>query len=134
MTLTEQPQHSNKYTLPKKERLSSKKIIEELFKKGSSSFLYPIKLIYLTKEEDAAPQEFPQVLFSVSKKKFRKAVDRNKVKRRLREAYRLHKHDFFKSFDHNNPQYLAVIYVAKDILSFQEIERKLILIFKRLQN
>src|SRR5690554_6622772 len=76
-----------KNTLSKEERLCSKRSIDGLFAKGSSFVLYPFRFVVLQ-----SPDEQPaKILFSVSKRKFRKAVDRNWIKRRMREAYRLNK-------------------------------------------
>ena len=75
------------FSLPKSERLYKKKDIQELFDKGSSFYLYPFR-IFVQKQSE---QNIHQVLFSVSKKNFKKAVDRNRIKRRMREAYRLNK-------------------------------------------
>ena len=75
------------FSLKKHEILRSKKKIKELFEDGSSFFVYPFK-VYFLHEQTAAPA---QVLFSVSKKYFKRAVDRNLIKRRMREAYRLNK-------------------------------------------
>ncbi len=78
-----------KYTLSKKERLSSGKRIEQLFSTGRTFNVFPLRVFYYF-----AASEAPgiQVLFSVPKKKFKKAVDRNRIKRLFREAYRLQKH------------------------------------------
>ena len=108
-----------KNTFKKAERLSSKKIIQELFQKGSSFYLYPLKVLYLKIEDKRIPHD--QVLFTVSKRKFRKAVERNKLKRRLREAYRQNK----CTRKSQQKYYIAYIYVGKEILSFKEIEAKL---------
>jgi ribonuclease P protein component len=75
-------------TFPKRERLYKKKLIQELFDKGSSFYLYPFKVIYFDTKEENVPN---QVLFSVSKRKFKTAVARNRIKRQLREGYRLNK-------------------------------------------
>lgn len=74
-----------KNTFTKKERLSSKKEIENLFKSGKSKLVYPILFYYLPNEERT------KVLISVSKKNFKKAVERNFIKRKMREEYRLNK-------------------------------------------
>ncbi len=77
------------YTFKKEERLCNKKLIDQLYHNGSSFLCYPFKVSWLI---TTAPQLSPaQVLFSVSKKRYKKAVDRNLIKRRMREAYRLHK-------------------------------------------
>ncbi len=110
---------------PKKEKLTSKKIIEELFKKGSSAHSYPFLIKYTPNQEDG----FHKVLISVSKRNFKRAVDRNLLKRRIREAYRLNKHLIADSEKFFN---IAFIYIGKEITNFQDIESKLIKLIKRL--
>lgn len=103
--------------LSKNERLHSKKSIKELFDKGSSFFLFPFKILYLDLPQELI--ETNQVLFSVSKKKIKKAVDRNQVKRRIKEAYRLNKHLLANAEVKKN---ISLIYVSSDIPSFKKIE------------
>jgi ribonuclease P protein component len=107
--------------LPKNERLHSKKLIKELFDKGSSFFLYPFKVMVLDINIDI--QETNQVLFSVSKKKLKKAVDRNLIKRRMREAYRLNKQILMDM--NNGKKKIGLIYVSSEIVTFQVIENKI---------
>jgi ribonuclease P protein component len=107
-------------TLSKSERLSSKKIIDILFTKGITLNSYPFIIKYTPLEEESQTQN--QVLFSVSKRNFKHAVDRNKIKRRMREAYRLNKLPLTllpKKYA------LAYIYTPRKILTFEEIETKL---------
>jgi ribonuclease P protein component len=117
--------------LTKEERLNSKKVIENLFGNGKSLFLYPYKVFYVYEDK---PSEYPvQVLISVSKRNFKKAIDRNRIKRLVREAYRMNKNSLLDSLGpHNKSMILGLIYVGETILSYQEIERKLILILHRL--
>lgn len=75
----------------KKERLHHRNKIQELFEKGSSFYLYPFKVLYL-QENAVEPLQPHQILISVPKRKFKKAPDRNRIKRQVREAYRLQKH------------------------------------------
>jgi ribonuclease P protein component len=107
-----------KFTFKKSERLSSKKDIQELFKNGSSFYLHPFKVITLPTSESA----LHQVLFSVPKRNFKKAVDRNLLKRRMREAYRLH-----KQLLPTEPQVLSIayIYTSKEIVDYAIIATQL---------
>ena len=75
------------HTLGKEERLCSRKAIEELFGGGHKSVTaYPIRAVYLPSEQTGV-----RVMVSVSKRHFKRAVKRNRIKRQLREAYRLQK-------------------------------------------
>ncbi|WP_018475234.1 ribonuclease P protein component [Echinicola pacifica] len=107
------------YRLPKNERLHSKKLIKELFDKGSSFFLYPFKVISLDQPEATVNQ----VLFSVSKRKHRKAVSRNLLKRRIREAYRLNKS--LLQDGKSGKKVIAFVYVSSDIEDFPTIQKKI---------
>src|SRR5690606_30217815 len=107
------------YRLPKNERLHSKKSIKELFDKGSSFFLYPFKVLYVTNEGGHA--ETNQVLFSVSKRKVKRAVHRNHIRRRVKEAYRLNK-DVISSLDRKSR--IAFIYVSSNLEDFHTIQQK----------
>ena len=76
-------------TLRKSERLDKKKVIEKMFAGGSRSFsVFPLRVVYLPVEELEAPVS---ILVSVSKRRFKRAVKRNRVKRQIREAYRKNK-------------------------------------------
>ena len=116
------------FTLKKHEILRSKNNIKELFDEGSSLFLYPFKVYFLPKPT----QKTNQILFSVSKKYFKKAVDRNLIRRRMREAYRLNKsilnYEQMDSFSLS----IALIYISKFKLPFSDIETKLKQVFVRL--
>ena len=114
------------YTFKKEERLCNKKLIEQLYHNGSSFLCYPYKVTWILTESAAS---FPvQVVFSVPKKRFKNSVDRNQIKRRMREAYRLNKQTTLYSFlaEQNKNIALSLGYVAKDIIPFDVAEKKMI--------
>ncbi|OQX81449.1 MAG: ribonuclease P protein component [Bacteroidetes bacterium 4484_249] len=120
-------------TFNKDERLSAEKIIDKLFSGGKSFLIYPYRVVWMEHETNA---QYPaQILISVSKKKFKKAVDRNLIKRRTREAYRKNKSSFYKFLNNQNKNCVfALIYTANEIALYKEIERKINLILQRLQS
>lgn len=115
------------FTYPKNERLKSKTTIGLLFSEGKSVSKYPLRLVY--RQAEAAYQGNTKVGVSVSKKYFKKAVDRNYFKRVLRETYRLNKHLLL---DHlNQPYSFMLFYQTKDRLSYEEINTKTIQLFEK---
>lgn len=114
----------NVASFSKSERLCNKNITASLFKAGQSFFVHPCNVIWLISE---LPVNTPvQLLISVSKSRFPRAVDRNKIKRLIREAYRLHKGDLYNHLITSNKQMaLALIYTSKKITTFNEIEKKI---------
>lgn len=115
-------EHSISYRFPKEERLRSKKLIEQLFREGSSFNSYPLR--FVTLEVPATGTVPVQVLVSVSKRYFKKAVDRNRIKRQVREVYRLHKH-LLRPQKENTTLLIAFLYVGKEKSSFSLISKKL---------
>ncbi len=115
-----------RFTFKREERLSKEKVIQELFDKGSSFYLYPFKVYFMQNPDPGFPVH--QVLISVSKKNFRRAVDRNLIKRRIRESYRLNK----KLLANRNKLLIAYIYSIKEILPSAQIKERLVRTFKRL--
>ncbi len=115
------------FTYPKNERLKSKTIIGLLFSDGKSVSKYPLRLVFRQAEENS--EEGTKVGVSVSKKYFKKAVDRNYFKRVLRETYRLNKHLLLDNLDQNYS--IMLFYQTKDRLSYEEINTKMIQLFEK---
>jgi len=114
------------YTFTKEERLCNKKLIDELFHKGSSFLCYPFKVSWIAVDE---PQPFPgQVLFGVQKKRYKRAVDRNLLKRRMREAYRLNKQQRLYSIlqEADKKIVFSIGYIGKEINTYELIEKKML--------
>lgn len=115
----------------KEERLCSKKSLTELFQNGSSFLLYPFRVTTLKSPDQN--QTFPiQVVIAVPKKRFKSSVDRNLIKRRTREAYRLHKELHLYQCLKENKILLGLSYVGTQIHEFDYIEGKLLLVMKSL--
>jgi ribonuclease P protein component len=113
-------------TFPKAERLCSKNLIDQLFSQGKSIKQYPLTIIYAHSALDAA---WPQILISVSKRKFKRANKRNRVKRVIREIYRLNKHLFFKG---EEKLLIGILYQSNELPDFDFLQKKLILGLQRL--
>ncbi|MEL7118995.1 MAG: ribonuclease P protein component [Bacteroidota bacterium] len=119
------------FTFKSSERLKSRKVIERMFKEGNSFGQYPLRLVWLESEvQDAGVMV--QFTVSVSKKKFPKAVQRNALKRKVKEAFRLNKHQLYEHWNNEKPQYAwMVIYVAKEFQDFQTVEKAMKKIIRR---
>ncbi len=113
-----------KYTFTKEERLCSKRLIDDLFHNGSSFVVYPFRVIYSV-ATDALPQP-AQVIVSVSKRRFKRAVMRNRLKRLLRECYRYEKQELYTFLnEHSLHLLLAIQYVAKEEIPFAQLQAKM---------
>ena len=123
------------FTYPKSEKLKSKKTIDLLFSKGKSVSKYPLRLVYIecdfdtAKSKESETKQKIKMGVSVSKKYFKRAVDRNYFKRLLREAYRLNKHLLIDHLE--KPYAFMFFYQSNDRLSYQEIETKTIQLFEK---
>jgi ribonuclease P protein component len=106
-------------TFHKNERLCSKKHIDTLFEKGQTLSAYPIKLIWLGSKNE---NRQVQAMFVVPKKKFKHANDRNTLKRRMREAYRLQKGEFYLSIGSCQLD-LAILYYANKSEEYDTISK-----------
>jgi ribonuclease P protein component len=115
------------FTYSKAEKLKSKTTIDLLFSKGKSVSKYPLRLVYI---EGDFGDEFPLKMgVSVSKKNFKKAVDRNYFKRVLRETYRLNKSLLLDNLTSSFS--FMLLYQSKDRLTYEEINKKTIQLFEK---
>ena len=122
-----------RFSLSKKERLSWKRYIELLFEKGQSFIAFPLRIVFYVTEEDLPAES--SILISVAKKRFKRAVKRNKIKRQIREAYRVQKNNLKLSTEDNKKNILiAFIYVDKEIHEHSLIEKAVAKAIKRLNN
>ncbi len=117
-----------KFTLGKEERLKSRKLIGRLYSEGEYIKKFPLKMVYLQTEHTS---KYPtQVGVSVPKRLFKRAVDRNRIKRLLRESYRLQKEIVYSEVD--KPYVFMISYLAKEEWKYADIEdkmRKLLTLF-----
>ena len=110
-----------KYTLGKEERLKRKKLIEKLYQKGSSVKAFPLRMIFLQTDHTS---KFPaQVGVSVPKRNFKLAVDRNRIKRLMRESYRLKKEIVYNNID--EPYIYMISYIGKEEFSYEDVSLKM---------
>lgn len=109
-------------TFNKRERLKSRKLIQQLFAEGKSLTVHPIKLIYLPADHESTHKI--QAGVSVSKRNFKKAVQRNRIKRLLREAYRKNKELLYAS-EHTKKHIFMFIYQGNRELEYQQIEDRM---------
>lgn len=108
------------HTFVRAERLKSRKVIGTLFKGGASLVAYPLRVVWTVLPPETAG-EFPaQVSISVSKRLFKTAVARNRLKRQIREAYRLQKTAFYEKLADRRVA-IMLMYIAKEALPYAEI-------------
>lgn len=115
------------YTYSKEEKLKSKKIIDTLFIEGKSVKAFPLRIVYL-ETPLPSPDITLQAGVSVSKRNHKLAVTRNRIKRLMREAYRMHKN----KIDTKGTTFaILIIYTSRDIVTYQEMERAMIKVLNR---
>ncbi|NJB82174.1 ribonuclease P protein component [Wenyingzhuangia aestuarii] len=119
-----------KFTLGRDKKLKSRKAIGQLFIEGQSVKEFPIKMIFLPVPKEQ--EQITKVAFSVPKRNFKHAVDRNRIKRLLREAYRLHQHEFFE--DHSQVYNIMFIYMQPKMPDYNKVESKLKKLFLKFKS
>ena len=126
-----------KNTFAKEERLCAKKRIDMLFRSSSSFVLYPFRVVFVFEKNNETVHYPPcQSIISVSKRRYKRAVDRNSIKRMMRECYRLQKSNDLIPFllKHNVTLYLAIQYVGKQILPYDVFNAAMKKMLKKLQD
>ena len=123
--------HSLPQTFPKSEHLCRKKLLTDLFKDGSSFVVHPFRVVWMEVE---LPEPVPvQMAISVPKRKLKHAVQRNYVKRLIREAYRHEKHIHYRHFEGQEKQCaMMLIYLGGERPDYNQIHDKIILTLQRL--
>jgi ribonuclease P protein component len=119
-----------KATFKKTERLCDRKLITALYTEGKTLFNHPFKLQW---QEITLDTPIPvQVVIAVPKRHFKKAIQRNRLKRQMREAYRKNKHLLYEYALENRQQFAwMLVYIAKEPEKFAIIEAKLIQLIQR---
>ncbi len=121
-----------RYTFGKKEKLCSKLVIEKLFKTGKGFKEYPFRVVYLPLE---LSDSTAKLLISVPKKKFKRAVARNKIKRMVREAYRLNKPELIENWTAHGKYFaLAFVYIGNDIPEYADLTKNMQRILETLKS
>lgn len=113
---------STRQTFPKRERLCHRSEIQEVFSKGESVFSHPVKVVF-TSFSKTGKEKTCKAAFSASKKRHRRAVARNRVKRRMREAYRKNKAGFYTQLPDSSKTGMMFLYVSDEVLAFADIEK-----------
>jgi ribonuclease P protein component len=121
--------HPNSFS--KQEHLCGEKRITRLFTQGEAFIAYPLRVVYLI--EPKKDTEAASVMVSVPKKRFKRAVKRNRLKRIMREAYRLNKQELAAKLNEKELQiHVAFNYVSDDVLDFVQVEKKMKVALQRL--
>ena len=111
-------------TFPLKEHLKSKSVIDSLYANGTSATAFPLRAVFL--EQPDTQETTATILINVAKRRFRHAVDRNLLKRRIREAYRTSKHRFIETLENNGKKMaVAIMYIDTKPNSTEYIKRKM---------
>lgn len=123
----------NRYTLKKEERLSSESRINDLFTNGKSFISFPLRCIYVRKLDDTISPPV-SIFISVPKRKIKVVPKRNRIKRLIREAYRLNKYQFIEILQSNEKIDIALLYLQNEPVSYMEIENSLLKIAVKLRH
>ena len=121
---------AKQFTLGKNERLKSRKMIEQLFSEGKKFVIAPFSVFYIYEKKENLSLQFGA---GVSSKNFKKAVDRNKIKRVMRETYRLQKNGLQEKLKgQNNQLSIFIIYTGKELPRYKELYNKMGILLDKL--
>jgi len=122
-----------RFTFKKEEKLSSNIAIKALHREGKTLKQYPFLIFWKYVELES---DFPaKIAFSVAKKRFKLAVDRNLMKRRLREGYRLNKHELYQVLNSQNKKIeILLVYISTDFIETKVLESKMKVLLQKLIN
>ena len=123
---TSQKYLSGRFSLGQKERLKNAKSIEHLFSEGKAISAYPLRLVFVSKPNSAVPM---QCAFSVSKRHFKKAVDRNRIKRLLRASYRKIKPALYEKLP--RPYMGMILFNGKEIPSQKNTDKSVEILLEK---
>ena len=125
--------NGTRFTFRKQERMVSLKLIESLFGGGCSQSVaaFPLRAVYMLTERQTGDTPV-QLLISVPKKRFKHAVDRNRVKRQIREAFRQHKDLLYHVLSDNQRLLLAFIWLSDEHRSSKEVEGRIVTLMRRI--
>ena len=126
-----EPTSPDTQRFPKRERMVSQRLIDMLFSGSRSVAAFPLRAVYLNKER-AQGEEAVLVLISVPKKRFHHAVDRNRVKRQIREAYRHHKKLLHKALPSDQQLLLAFVWLSDKHYPSGEVEQRVTTLMNRI--
>lgn len=115
------------FTFSKQEKLKHKKLIETLFSEGKSVTVFPLRIVFLENDHDGSKPL--QVSFSVPKRLIKRAVDRNRIKRQLRESYRLNKNEIYNLLD--KKYIIMVVFMDDKKYDSSILNTKMIKIFEK---
>lgn len=127
---------AKQFTLGKNERLKSRKQIEQLFSEGRKFTITPFRVFYLFQATLTSDHLQLKLQFGVgvSVKIFKRAVDRNRIKRLIREAYRLQKNELAEKLKLSGSKLnIFFIYTAKEIQDFNLVKDKVALVLKKFE-
>ncbi len=120
------------FRFTKQEKLTGETVVTELFLQGASFIAYPVRVVWSASKSEDSPSL--KVLMSVPKKKLKHAVDRNRVKRLLREAYRLQKEELTILVAEQHLQVrMAFVWIPNEVLDYAKVEKKVLDALSKMQ-